>query len=373
MSEAKAGHDPFARSAPRSRRSDDLFSRHEVMLANRNSGLMLEMLAHDVTPIGAHYLLTHFDVPPLDRATHALQFADGFEAPFSLTMAEIEALPSETHRVTMECAGNGRAGHADRAQSMPWTHEAVGTAEWTGTPLLPLLERARPKAGTLDIIFTGADRGFDKAIEHDFARSLNLEQIETTRPLLVHAMNGQPLPPQHGAPLRLVVPGWYGMASVKWLARIDAIDHAFQGVQQVGTYRYRRTEDDPGGPVTTMRVRSLMVPPGLPDWLTRRRLVRPGPVTLQGRAWVGGDRGVARVEVDCGDGWREAELLDPVGPRAWRSWRFEWHAEPGEYALRCRATDDRGDTQPLDPPRDIGGFGNNAVQSVHVTVRADAS
>lgn len=361
-------HDPFADTPPRRRGREDHFHREEVVLANRNSGIMLELLRHDVTPVGAHYLLIHFDIPPLDDATHALAFGEGFEAPFTLSMDEIRALPAETHRVTMECAGNGRAGHADRSVSQPWTDCAVGTSEWTGTPLLPLLERARPRADTVDIVFTGADRGFDRAVEHDYARSLSPGEIEATRPLVVHAMNGQPLPPQHGAPLRLLVPGWYGMASVKWLARIDAIDHAFQGFQQVGTYRYRRDEDDPGRPVTTIRVRALMVPPGLPDWLTRRRLVEAGPVTLLGRAWVGGGRSVAKVEVGVDGEWREAEL-EAAGPNEWRRWRFDWNAAPGTRELACRATDSEGETQPMDPPWDLGGFGNNAVQRLEVTVR----
>ena len=282
-------------------------------------------------------------------------------------MEEVRALPQVTGPVTLECAGNGRRGLSPRSRSMPWGCEAVGTALWTGTRLAPLIERARPAPGTVEIAFEGADRGYDDGHEHAFGRSLTLERIAELDPLLIHAMNGQPLLPQHGAPLRLLVPGWYGMASVKWLSRIEALDRPYEGFQQVRTYRYRDAADEAGRPVTAIRVRSLMVPPGVPDWLTRTRRLRPGPVAIQGRAWAGRVP-IARVELGVGEDWREAELTPPPGPHAWTGWRAEWDAEPGEHVLRCRATDANGETQPLDPRWDLGGFGNNAVQRVPVYV-----
>jgi len=182
-------------------------------------------------------------------------------------------------------------------------------------------------------------------------------------------MNGAPLLPQHGFPLRLVAPGWYGMASVKWLDRIEVIDRPFDGFQQVGTYVYRNTADDPGTPVTTMRVRSLLVPPGIPDWYSRRRLVERGQVALFGRAWSGAGAPIAKVEVAVAGEWRQARLDSPAGRYAWQAWHFDWDAAPGEYELMCRATDLNGDTQPVEPRFDRGGFGNNAVHRVEVTVR----
>ena len=181
-------------------------------------------------------------------------------------------------------------------------------------------------------------------------------------------MNGAALPPQHGFPLRLIVPGWYGMASVKWLERIEAIDRPFDGVQQVATYIYRRNADEPGVPVSTMRVKSVMAPPGIPDWYSRQRLVERGAVEIVGRAWSGGVP-IVKVEVAVDGHWREAELAGETGRYAWRGWRFAWDATPGEHELMCRATDAAGETQPLEQRFDRGGFGNNAVQRVAVTVR----
>ncbi|OCW56358.1 sulfite oxidase [Hoeflea olei] len=361
-------HNPFTGYAGRVATQDGLYSQSEVGLANRNSGILLETLALDVTPTGLHYLLTHFDVPLIDEASHRLHFTGAFETPFDLDLDEIRALPQVTQPVTLECAGNGRSGVSPRSHSMPWTYEAVGTSEWTGTPLRPLIERAGPKSDAVEIAFFGADYGFDKGVGHYFGRSLTLAQLAELDVLLVHAMNGQPLLPQHGAPLRLIVPGWYGMASVKWLGRIEALTAPFDGFQQVRTYRFRESDDDPGRPVTRMRVKSLMVPPGVPDWTSRKRYLRPGPVTLVGRAWSGGGVPVSKVEVELDGAWREARL-DPQGARyAWTRWSCDWTATPGAHVLRCRATDADGQVQPLDPPWDVAGFANNAAQKVPVFV-----
>lgn len=360
--------DVFENFQTRPETKDGVFSEDEVRLANRNSGILLETLRHDVTPIGLHYLLIHFDVPYINAETHRLEFADGFETSLSLSLDDIRALPQITIPVTLECAGNGRTGLSPRTHSMPWSYEAVGTSEWTGTPLAPLIKRAKPVSGTVEIAFTGADRGFDKGVEHAFGRSLTLEQIESLDVMLVHSMNGLPLLPQHGAPLRIIVPGWYGMASVKWLTRIQALNAPYQGFQQVNTYRYREHKNDPGRPVTAMRVKSLMTPPGIPDWITRLRHLRPGPVEIIGRAWAGNGVAIEKVEFHNGTDWQTAKLSSPTGQYAWAKWSIEWNARPGAHTLRCRATDSTGDTQPLEPFWDASGFGNNAAQSIDVYV-----
>lgn len=347
---------------------DGIFSEDEVRLANRNSGILLETLKHDITPTGLHYLLIHFDVPSIDTHSHRLDFAKGFDNPYSLSINDIQALPQQTLPVTLECAGNGRSGLSPRTHSMPWGYEAVSTSEWTGTPLAPLIERAQPKSDTVEFSFIGADRGFDKGVEHTFGRSLTVEQIASLNVLLVHTMNGQPLLPQHGAPLRIIVPGWYGMASVKWLTTIDALNTPYQGFQQVRTYRYRDHKDDAGYPVTSIRVKSLISPPGIPDWVTRLRHVSAGPVNMIGRAWSGSGASIANVEFYNGKDWQPTTLTPPKGQFGWTQWTTEWNATPGEHVLSCRATDAHGETQPLEPRWDASGFGNNAVQKMPVYV-----
>src|SRR5690606_24956764 len=346
------------------------FKREEVALANRNSGLPLEALRYDLTPAGLHYLLIHFDIPYVTSAANwRVKVGGRVRVPLEVSLAEIRQLPQKTVRVTLECAGNGRAKLTPRWQSQPWEHGAVSTAEWTGAPLHYLLDRAGLAPDAVEVAFFGADRGFDAGIEHDYGRSLAVDVAMSDDVILAHTMNGEPLLPQHGFPLRLVVPGWYGMASVKWLNRIEVLDRPFDGFQQVGTYVYRQHRGDAGTPVTHIRVKSLMVPPGIPDWYTRRRLVERGPVELFGRAWSGGGVPLARVEVGVDGEWQEATLEPESGRFAWRGWRFTWDATPGEHELACRATDEAGNVQPLEAPWDSGGFGNNVVHRVAVTVR----
>ena len=266
----------------------DGFYREEVQLALRNRGMPLEGLHYPITPTGMHYLLVHFDIPAVDVGQWRLTVGGLVSDPMSLALDEVKARPSRTLAVTMECAGNGRALLTPRSVSQPWLGEAVGTAEWTGTPLRDVLEDARIHKRAVEVLFTGRGTGGVQGdVVHAYQRSLSIDAATRGEALLAYAMNGEPLQPQHGYPLRLILPGWYGMASVKWLDRIEAIEEPFQGYQMAQTYRYARGADEPGEPVTFMKVRALMLPPGIPDFLTRVRLVEAGSVTLTGRAWVG--------------------------------------------------------------------------------------
>lgn len=346
------------------------FYREEIQLALRNRGMPLEALRYPITPTGLHYLLIHFDIPHVLPEEWRLRVEGRVSHPLSLSLEELQEFPARTLAVTLECAGNGRALLEPRPISQPWLLEALGTAEWTGIPLRTLLERAQLRSEAVEILFTGLDQGIQGGEVQYYQRSLSIPEAMREEVLLAFRMNGEPLPPQHGYPLRLIVPGWYGMASVKWLTRIEAIPRPFEGYQMSKTYRYATSEEDPGLPVTEIRVRSLMIPPGIPDFLTRMRLLAPGPVRLQGRAWAG-RRAVTRVEVspDAGAHWHEAQLGPAPSRFAWRGWSWTWEATPGTHTLCVRATDDQGQVQPLDPPWNYQGMGNNMVQRVEVLVQ----
>jgi sulfane dehydrogenase subunit SoxC len=343
----------------------------ELALATRNHGMPLEALRYDVTPPGLHYVLTHYDIPAVDPRTWRLEVTGAVQRPLRLTLEDLARRPAVTTRVLLECAGNGRARYEPRPVSQPWLLEAVGSAEWTGTPLAPLLEEAGLSPAAVDVAFTGADHGLERGVEQDYARGLPLPEAMRPETLLVWAMNGAPLPPQHGAPLRLLVPGWYGMAQVKWLTRVEVLDHPFAGYQNATAYRLKQDAEDGGEPVTRIRPRALVAPPGWPDFMTRDRFVRAGQVPLSGRAWSG-RAPVTRVEVstDGGRTWAEAALdpADPAHPFAWRAWTHTWTARPGRCELLARATDEAGDTQPVDPEWNLQGMANNVVQRVPVTV-----
>jgi DMSO/TMAO reductase YedYZ molybdopterin-dependent catalytic subunit len=342
----------------------------ELSLAARNHGMPLEALGYDVTPLGMHYVLVHYDVPRVDAATWRLEIDGAVERPASFSLDELRARDAVSSAVTFECAGNGRALLDPRPISQPWLLEAVGTGEWTGTTLAALLADAGISADAVEVLFTGLDRGVEGEIEQSFQRSLPLADALGDDVLLAWELNGTPLPPQHGFPLRLVVPGWYGMANVKWLSRITVLEEPFTGYQNARGYRLRQEPEQDGVPLTRMAVRALMIPPGIPDFATRRRFAGLTEHALEGRAWSGaGSIEAVDVSTDGGATWQQAELGPEPGRHVWRSWSFAWRPPAaGDYELCCRATDAAGNQQPAAPPWNLGGYANNAVQRIAVTV-----
>lgn len=349
------------------------FSLEEVRLALRNHGMHLEGLRYSPTPIGMHYLLIHFDVPIIDASSYELEIGGLVHSPLKLSLEDIKSRTRMSRPVVMECAGNGRSALRQRPVSAPWGEDAVGCSEWTGAPLAPLLKEAGLSDDTVEILFTGSDRGIDEGMEHNFERSLKVEEALREDVLLAYEMNDQPLLPQHGYPLRLLVPDYYGVASVKWLRSITVLEEPFNGVQQTMKYVYQESKNDPGKPVTRQLPRALMVPPGIPEYLTRQRHVGNGWVTIEGKAWSGyGSIEQVEFSADGGENWQETWLGDPIGPHAWTPWSYEWDArESGEYELCVRATDGSGRTQPMSAEEswNVGGSCVNAVQRVLATVR----
>jgi len=343
----------------------------ELQLALRNKALPLEGLRYDVTPTGLHYLLVHYDIPAVDAQTWRLTVGGHVRQPLTLTLADLQRRPARTLPVTLECAGDGRALLEPRPVSQPWLAGAVGNAAWTGTPLRGILDEAGLEDDVVEILLTGLDRGIEGGVEQDYQRSLPLDTALDDDVLVAWAMNDRPLEPQHGYPVRVIVPGWYGMTHVKWLRSIEALSVPFDGYQHTA-YRYSQSRDEPGEPVTLMRVRSLLIPPGIPDFLTRTRVVQAGPVELRGRAWSGyGPITRVEVSVDGGASWNDAEVSPPPGVHAWQAWRYAWDASrAGEYELCCRAHDRAGNVQPVEQYWTARGMGNNAVHRVRVLVRA---
>lgn len=350
---------------------EESYTPAELRLAARNHAMPAEALRYSITPVGLHYILTHYDIPAVEVGAWRLEVNGLVARPISLSLDELRARPTISAPVTLECAGNGRALLTSHPISQPWLSEAIGTATWTGVSLAAILSEAGIAADAIEVVFTGMDYGIEGGEEQDYARSLALDEALRDDLLLAYEMNGAPLPPQHGYPLRLIVPGWYGMAHVKWLRSITVVGAPFSGYQHATGYRMRSSVDDPGVPVTRMAPRSLLEPPGIPDFLTRARFVQAGPLTLRGRAWSGwGPITRVEVSVDGGRSWQDATLDAPLATYAWRAWSVPWEAAPGMYDVCSRAADATGRVQPMQATWNVGGYMNNAVQHMTVTVRA---
>ena len=274
----------------------------------------------------------------------------------------------------MECAGNGRALFEPQAAEPALAHRGGRHRDLARGPARTAPRRGSgPAPDALEVVFSALDRGIEGGVEQQYERSLPLAEARASGAVLAYEMNGAPLPPQHGFPLRLVVPGWYGMTNVKWLTR----DHASRPSRSRATSRRPRTATGSTrtrrvAPVTRMRPRSLLVPPGIPDFFTRERVVEGSPSRSRDARGRGGAP-IARVEVsdDGGASWLEARLTrDLDGPgRGCASSSTGSRLARGAFSLCSRATDETGETQPLEPEWNVGGYENNAVQRVPVTVR----
>lgn len=331
-----------------------------------------------LTPNHLFYVRTHFGVfKGLDRRTWRLKVEGRVERPLDLSYDDLVKMPSRTEVALLECSGNGRVFLVPKAEGVPWELGAVGTAEWTGVPLAAILERAGLKSDAVDAVCEGADAGQLPGNKEEpktpgkipFSRALPVSKARQPEVLLAYKMNGEDLPAAHGFPVRLLVPGWYGMASVKWLRRIVVTDRPFQGFFQTMMYSYfERREGMPVlVPTTEIQVKAEIARPA------RQEVVRAGTTCrVHGAAWAG-ESVVTKVEVstDGGKVWAEAVLLGKPVPHAWRLWEYPWQVRgrPGPVTLMARATDARGRAQPerRDPDR-RNGLANHLVP-VEVEVR----
>jgi DMSO/TMAO reductase YedYZ molybdopterin-dependent catalytic subunit len=324
------------------------------------------LLGGVVMPNVRFYMRNNFGMPDLEAATFRLSVGGLVERPQRFSVRDLQNMRSKTQVVTLECAGNGRAFFERRTEGEQWGLGAVSTAEWTGVPLVEILDRAGVQPEALEVLFRGADGGsVDGRPEMRFERSLRIDDARDADVLLAYAMNGEPLPVEHGYPLRLVVPRWYAVASVKWLTEIELIDRAFTGHYQGDKYRYEWERDGRtvSEPVTLQRVRALITEP------TPQTDVRPGELAIRGVAWSGAAP-IARVEVSVNGGdWQEARLVSERNRYSWQWWELMTRAEqPGELRLRARATDLAGRVQPERAEWNRLGYGNNAIQEIPIRV-----
>ena len=339
----------------------------------RNLEFPLSTLSGWTVPTERFFVRSHFAVPKVDLANHKLTVEGHVENPLSLTLDEVKKLPQVTKPLLLECAGNGRVFLVPQGRGLQWGLGAVGTAEWTGTPLGAILERAKPKAGAVEVVLVGADTG---AIAADpptpgpihFDRGIPLEKAKRDEVMVAHAMNGEPLTVPHGAPLRAVVGGWYGMASVKWLTRVVVLDRPHLGYWQTMDYSiWERPNGLPQlKPITAMEPKASIARPTLDEVVPAGK-----PYKVYGVAWAGENK-VAKVELsgDGGKTWSAATLTGDDKPHCWRTWEFTWTpASAGPARLVAKCTDDKGRTQPDKRDPDRRTYVINHLVPVEVLVR----
>lgn len=329
-----------------------------------NAETALSDLEHGLVPADRFYVRCNFPVPVIDPRSWRLELNGAFERPRTWTLDELTALSGVERTITLECAGNGRALMSPTPPGIPWSLGAVSTAQFGGIRVADLLAESRPGRGAVELVFTGADHGTvepEGAIHYQF--NLDMATARMDGPMLAWTMGGRPLTPEHGFPVRLVVPGQYGMRSVKWLTSITAVEQPFGG-HFARKYRYRGERGLPDEtPVGPMRVRSLFT------WPPDGERVEQERITLKGIAWSGAGR-VTAVEVRIGGSWISARLGRQPDEGGAVTWTLPWSPEaPGLHVLEVRATDEAGNRQPAAAVRNEGGYGNNVIHRVTVEVR----
>jgi sulfite oxidase len=348
---------------------------HEQEPFNAETGLAA-LAEGPLTATDAFYVRGHAAVPDVDPAAWRLRVDGAVERELSLSLATLrEAFREREVTATLQCAGNRRAGLIairDIPGEAPWGPGATGTATWTGVPLADVLALAGPRREAAHVGFEGADVSAEAKPAQRFGGSIPLDKARRPEVVIAWAMNGEPLPPVHGAPLRVVVPGYIGARSVKWLERIEVRSSPWEGYFQHVAYRLLPEDGIPapgaGMPLGLVALNSDVLSPA--DGAT----VPAGPVEVRGYAFAGGERHVGRVDVslDGGASWSQAELLDDLGPWAWRHWRITVELSPGDHEILVRAWDSSAATQPEEEASlwNPKGYVNNARPRVRVRAAA---
>jgi DMSO/TMAO reductase YedYZ molybdopterin-dependent catalytic subunit len=328
-----------------------------------------------LTPNEHFFVRSHFGPPPPEQITvnvWRLRVRGLVDRPLELTLKELAQFEMVSLTAVVQCSGNGRAFHRPRASGVQWERGAVGNAKWTGVRLRDVLTHAGVQPSTRHLQMLGADRPL-AATTPLFLRSIPIEKALHPDTLLATHMNGEPLPLLHGAPLRLIAPGWMADACIKWLTDLTLQAEEAKGYYMETAYRHPVPPVEPGTavsprdmkPVETMVVKSLIVSP------PSGTVVKQGPVMIEGVAWTGeGKVNIVEVSVDDGQRWERARLIGEDVPYAWRQWQFVWQPQQaGACTILARATDDHGQTQPMMSPWNPGGFLWNGVDRVHVEVK----
>jgi len=357
---AGAGAPLFAQTAPPVPGKEKLIVRSPRPI---NLEAPLRELTGEITPYDLFFVRNNYDGAEIDPAQYVLKVAGEVDNPLALRLDDLRRLEPVTQTITLECAGNGRSFHRPRASGIQWEYGAVGTAEWKGVRLADVLRMARPRPGARHVVPNGNDAPPTPQAP-DFIRSHPLWKAMEPHTMIALEMNGRPVPHLHGGPARLIVPGWIGSASIKWLTEITLADKEWSGPFMQRSYRSPRV-DDPAQTYSlqSLECKSVIVSPA--DGVQ----VSPGPVTVFGYAWAG-EGMVSAVDVSANGGqtWVPATLTGAEHRYAWRRWQYVWNATSGQQTLMARASDSLGRVQPASRPPDPQGYRWNVIHAVRVNV-----
>ncbi|MFT4039685.1 MAG: sulfite oxidase [Thermomicrobiales bacterium] len=306
-------------------------------------------------PTERFFMRSNGPVPVIDPQAYTLTVDGEVDQPLTLSLSDLQAMPQRTLTAFLECAGNGRTRFQPVPPGTPWRNDASGTAVWEGVALADVLALAGVSAAAVDLVAQGGD-------SPEMQRGLPLAVARDPNTLLVLRMNGEPLTVAHGAPVRLLTPGWAGIASTKWLVGLTVIDHAFAGFWNADNYVYWAEDGTALRPVQEMSVKSVIAAPQAGATLPA------GETIITGYAWSGyGEVVTVEVSDDGGETWQPA-ALERAGRRAWARFTLPWQATPGEHTLLARATDERRLQQPVQAAWNAKGYGQNGIQALPVTV-----
>jgi len=327
----------------------------------------LEGFIDEITPIEHFFVRCHTYIPEVKPAEWKLEISGLVDRSIALTLADLKKLPRAEITGVLECAGNGRSFYEPRVPGAQWRFGSVGNARWAGVRLRDVMQKSGLKPGAFHLLMDGAD--VPPGTMPDFKRTLPVEKAMNPDTLLAWEMNGKPLTAAHGYPLRVIAPGWAGDSWVKWLQRIEVLDHEYDGFWMKTAYRHPNHFVAPGAavdardmiPVTDLKVKSVIARPA--DW------AMPGHLTVHGVAWSNAAP-VTKVDfsADAGKTWNAATLIGKPTAYGFRRWGYQWHAEEGEHALISRATNSAGQTQPLQQEWNPSGYLWNVAQTRTVTV-----
>lgn len=315
----------------------------------------LSALDHDITPLDHFFMRNNHEMPTVDAATWSLTIDGLVENLLTIDYQELCSLPTVRHVAFLECYGNGRTRFAEsgqEAEGVPWRQGAIANAEWEGVPVALLLERTgiSPHATQIECGSPG-----------DFIRGVDLDVMQKDA-FLAYRMNGQPIPAEHGGPVRLIVPGWGGINWVKWITAMTVIDHESHSTFNRDSYIIIDENGEYQGKTREIYIKSLI------NNIEPNSVLSAGSHEIHGMAWSA--HGVQRVEVstDGGETWHDAELATDLGQYSWRRFSYTWQACSGQHELVARATNQAGNVQPASVPYNRKGYLMNAYHRVAVSV-----